>query len=239
MHHISIMTFGDDSHCDVVTKMLTFLDVTHLCRVSRVNCFMKSASSAEQLWEFHWQEDTKDKLHVLRLDIPTKFALSHARQQSRRTWLSKVELTSLSWDFRFRKSAGNEWLDVDPYANGLEAAHVKFHADGSAQFSGIPGLDEKDTMWTWARSGAGKKGPQGSFLKLTVDGSPLPAYIVTRHSNWGFVLQNCWGVFISFLMPAAGADPSLEDDSLLDLSLSQQSEVLQYRKPSGLFRWLF
>lgn len=33
---------------------------------------------------------------------------------------------------------------------------------------------------------------------------------VMRSANWGFVLQSCWCVMVSFTLPLPGEDPDLE-----------------------------
>lgn len=45
--------------------------------------------------------------------------------------------------------------------------------------------------------------PPGAYLRLTVADRDVPTYIVQRSptGNWGFMLENCWGVFASFPLP--------------------------------------
>jgi len=40
----------------------------------------------------------------------------------------------------------------------------------------------------------------GGFIRLVVGGREVPTYVVRRFSddNWGFLMENCWGVFCSF-----------------------------------------
>jgi hypothetical protein len=226
--------FRDDSQRDILLEIFECLDMQQLCEVACLDRVMRRLSNTEQLWESHWGELMKDKWHVFRFPGPTKLALAHVKKQSSRAWLCPDELTNFAWEFRLKKSAGADWLRVDPHARGEKAARVKFYVDGDVKFFGLPGMDEKKISWTWAGTSCGRKGPKGSFLKLIVGGAPLPAYIVTRHANWGFVLQNCWGILTSFPMPAKGADPALEDEFLLNLGLAQQNEALKYREWDGL-----
>lgn len=45
--------------------------------------------------------------------------------------------------------------------------------------------------------------PKGAYVRLNVGGRDLPTYVVRRspNGNWGFLLENCWGVFASFPLP--------------------------------------
>jgi hypothetical protein len=45
--------------------------------------------------------------------------------------------------------------------------------------------------------------PRGAFVRINVRGRDVPTYIVQRSptQNWGFVMENCWGVFASFPLP--------------------------------------
>jgi hypothetical protein len=47
------------------------------------------------------------------------------------------------------------------------------------------------------------KRPCGAYLRLTVDGRDVPTYVVSRspNGNWGFVIENCWGVYSSTPLP--------------------------------------
>ena len=49
---------------------------------------------------------------------------------------------------------------------------------------------------------------------MNVAGRDLPTYVLQRspNGNWGFILENCWGIFASFeLPPKRNPDISLED----------------------------
>ena len=44
---------------------------------------------------------------------------------------------------------------------------------------------------------------RGAYIRLHVGGRDVPTYSVRRSptDNWGFVMENCWGVFASFPLP--------------------------------------
>ena len=46
-------------------------------------------------------------------------------------------------------------------------------------------------------------GPRGAYLRLQVGGRDVPTYVVRRSptNNWGFIMENCWGLFASFPIP--------------------------------------
>ena len=42
--------------------------------------------------------------------------------------------------------------------------------------------------------------PECAYLRVTICGRDLPTYVVRRspNGNWGFILENCWGIYASF-----------------------------------------
>lgn len=45
-----------------------------------------------------------------------------------------------------------------------------------------------------------------SKVRARIQGRRVPLYQVRRHPlNWGFIMESCWVVWTSYLMPAAGA----------------------------------
>jgi hypothetical protein len=45
--------------------------------------------------------------------------------------------------------------------------------------------------------------PRGAYIRLNVGGRDVPTYIIRRSptGNWGFVMENCWGIYTSFPLP--------------------------------------
>ena len=152
-----------------------------------------------------------------------KSALKLSIEDSKRTWLTEEELTSLKWNFRFKAQAGPHWQLHDPYWTKGEAAQVQFMSDGGlVNIKGFDVVESLEIHWQWGLPTAGRSGPHGSFVQLFVSGAKVPTYVVTRHApNWGFLMQSCWVVYTSFKMPRRGDDPSLDDESL-EISIETQ-----------------
>jgi len=233
--------FADGNHPDVALKTLQFLTVQQLAHAGQANHFLHTVADEECLWHVHLQAYLVGKVHVKDMETPSKATLHQCIQLASCTWMLTEALTSFQWNFRFKKQAGQQWTSRDPHAQGLGAAHAKFHTDGTVQFIGMPGLDDQDITWSWASTNVMPRGLGGSSLRLTMADHPfpLPTYIVTRHTNWGFILQNCWGIFTSFPMPPKGSDPMLEDEHMMNLNRAQEREAFWYKKRNSMYISLF
>lgn len=82
--------------------------------------------------------------------------------------------------------------------------------------------------------------PPGGYIRLSVGGREVPTYVVRRSTtgNWGFIMENCWGVYLSFEMPRRGSVSKLEDRGMFVTNLRQWREALLYnnganRLPEG------
>ena len=60
----------------------------------------------------------------------------------------------------------------------------------------------------------------GAYIRLNVGGRDVPTYIIQRTSNWGFKMENCWGLFASFPLP-----PKRQEPQVASRSLRQQSRI--------------
>lgn len=49
---------------------------------------------------------------------------------SKRTYITLEELTTIQWYFRFRSEAGSTWISFDPWWNDQPATRVRFFKDG-------------------------------------------------------------------------------------------------------------
>ena len=225
----------EEASDDAALLILAQLDLCTLGRIAQANKYWSKQSLANSLWS---------SLHAARCDgkvyrglnspregPPHKEVLRDTLQDSTRTWLSEKELLSFAWSFRFKASAGPTWAEIDPWWQGGEAAQVRFHADGSATFTGFHAFDDNPPSFSWRfeRRTSGLRGPRGSFVRLLVGGRPVPTYVVSRHHNWGFIMQSCWAVYTSWPMPRkAAGDATLTDEALGFTVDDQAREAEQY-----------
>ena len=73
--------------------------------------------------------------------------------------------------------------------------------------------------------------PRGAYIRLNVGARDVPTYIVKRSptNNWGFIMENCWGVFASFRLPRRQS---------LDAGRERPARIRLRRTSSGVGRWL-
>ncbi|KAL7495118.1 hypothetical protein ACHAWT_009247, partial [Skeletonema menzelii] len=52
--------------------------------------------------------------------------------------------------------------------------------------------------------------PEGAYVRITLGGRDVPSYVVRRspNGNWGFILENCWGIYASFDLAPRGSATS-------------------------------
>ncbi|KAJ1630660.1 hypothetical protein T492DRAFT_1001525 [Pavlovales sp. CCMP2436] len=77
--------------------------------------------------------------------------------------------------------------------------------------------------------GASRSAREGGscLLRLSLGAREFPTMVLSRASNWGFVMQNCWGVATSFPLPKIGTYPELEDESEVIAAVSVETQRLE------------
>jgi hypothetical protein len=84
-------------------------------------------AESDALWGLLCEQLWADKLHVSRRpEFARKFAYYASLADSKRQYLTRSELQSLTFSFRFRESAGEDWISRDPWWRGEEARSVRF-----------------------------------------------------------------------------------------------------------------
>jgi hypothetical protein len=165
------------------------------------------------------------------------------------------------WYFRFKETAGPSWTSFDPWYRGLDARKMVFLRDGTVWqlLSGdTPGssLELKPAFFdadahnlplaqTAPSSRVEMKWrfvlqpmdlplrPLGAYVRLNVGGRDVPTHVVHRSptGNWGFVLENCWGVFASFPLPR-------RQDTSRARPNNRPARIRLRRTSAGVGRWL-
>ena len=159
--------------------LLAFLDVAAGGSNASVSKAWRSVCGSWALWHDlsqplrKWRNIAVDaKLH------PREFCrLSIA--DSKRTSLTRDELCSQTWRFRFKRAAGEEWLAVDPYWTDNNPATITFTADGTTERAGTWEL-EVEVKWRWGHARKARRQPGvagGERLVgrgVVVDGRDVP-----------------------------------------------------------------
>jgi hypothetical protein len=102
---------------------------------------------------------------------------------SRRMEITREEISSFSFYFRFKKAAGSHWTGRDPFWRREKPLRICFSKDG-------PVLGFPQVRWNFVDDGENFcQGTCGSLISVDVRGLPVPTYRVSRHSNWGFIMQ--------------------------------------------------
>jgi hypothetical protein len=158
------------------------------------------------------QQDNDDEYNHLR-------AYEMSVRDAVRDTLTDDELCATIWWFRFKESAGQDWIRDDPWHRGGQAVRMVFLRDG--RVVNVPTNNNNAAQllaglvisWQWIEWPARGR---GAYLRLTVSGRDVPTYIVRRFApNWGFLMENCWGVFASFELPAKKMIPTTTTGLLL------------------------
>ncbi|CAJ1389972.1 unnamed protein product [Effrenium voratum] len=155
---------------------------------------------------------------ALRAEGRGREAYRQSLADSQRTKITKGELVSITWSFRFKAAAGESWQLSDPWWRGGQATRVRFRKDGGAAFKRGPLFGRGPRLrWRLVRL------PQSSLqalalvntegdndftefgergVRASVMGREVPTYCVRRNKhNWGWSMESCWVVWSSWPMP--------------------------------------
>eukprot|EP00127_Corallochytrium_limacisporum_P003673 Clim_evm5s152 gene=Clim_evmTU5s152 len=210
------------------------LQAGHVCRLWR------NSAESQHLWSNLCKKLWSDKVYVpekfkkMKVEGRAKEAYFGSIKDSKRDWIRTDELCDFTWNFRFKKQAGTDWTDHDPWWNGRQATQLKFLRTGVIErvLVGDP-VEESipmfDLHWRFVQGTIYRRGVKGSFIQV----NSYPVEVVFRHpSNWGFILDSCWTVWTSWKMPhkdvIKDVDPHVTDDCLRIGFEEQWAEALSY-----------
>ena len=191
-----ILILGSDLGSYVFGK----LEPRHLLKVTLVSRRWRALSAPDSpLWEKAcmklWSNPSKvynpaagDKS----LSWKSRYLRSDAERKRKKLTFS--ELTTFEWKFRFKRTAGSWWMEVDPYwINGKDESKMmkrRFAMDGTFQAIGDtdPLMSPEEVMsWRFV-------GDNGA-----VQVEDYPPLKCRRLSDWGFCLENQWVLMIADL----------------------------------------
>lgn len=84
-------------------------------------------------------------------------------------------------------------------------------------------------QWRFVEVCCGKQGHPGHFVRTRHGSREVPTKVVSRHVNWGWIMDACWSVSTSFPLPRHGVDKSLEDNALPMTVQTQREEAMAYK----------
>eukprot|EP01119_Soliformovum_irregulare_P000379 TRINITY_DN10262_c0_g1_i1.p1 TRINITY_DN10262_c0_g1~~TRINITY_DN10262_c0_g1_i1.p1 ORF type:complete len:285 (+),score=71.00 TRINITY_DN10262_c0_g1_i1:69-923(+) len=221
---------------ELFTQILQQLPIDELDKCATVSKEWNIASRDNSIWNKLCLELWKDKVYVpnqfveMRQTDPRN-AYLRSIEDGARQHITEEELLLFQWNFRFKASAGEDWLRGDPWWNGETPWRQKFTPDGSMEVirnpeSKLPPLGGPPRRWAWIDSAVGRTGPKGSFLQV----NNYPPYVVTRLANWGFLMESCWVMMTSFPLPLKGSNllPELHDENLKITTKVMAREAMAY-----------
>ena len=209
-----------DESLSILLSLLPAVDVCHvdacglrLHQVARCNAVWEALCS--DLW--HGRAVLR-RFHQLRVQGEAREAYKESMRDAERTEITRGELLSIRWCFRFKSSAGESWQENDPWWQGSKATRVRFLANGRAKFLGRRLFGGRPPTLRWRlvrfreRVQRALNRHAGSFedfsdfgvrgVRAEVMGRAVPTYCVRRNKeNWGWSMESCWVVWSSWPMP--------------------------------------
>jgi len=179
---------------DVFAVVLSLLDVASLARSVAVSSKWKSVAESDIFWEKHCRELWKDKFTVRTRSLhqikPSIRAYCLSVEESRRIRITVDDLCSYSWNFWYKREAGNYWVNYDPYWRGLHPMRRYFHRDGYVS------ADPDDPLWgghecQWNFTEMHEEMP----LMVCVRINQWPPLKVSRTCCWGWRMENFMVVY--------------------------------------------
>jgi hypothetical protein len=176
---------------DLALHILRHIEPRYLLNAALVCKRWHALATSDAVWqpvcEILWEG--KSYVPAKGLDLPTwKERYLRSDYERKRKKISFTELTTFEWRFRFKRTAGAWWAQIDPYwvHNKDESRMMRrrFAVDGTFQAIGQndPLMDPHMAM-SWRFVGDG------------VQVEEFPVLQCSRTRDWGFVLENQWVIF--------------------------------------------
>jgi hypothetical protein len=183
---------------DVALRIFGLIPPNHLLKCALVNKNWRRLSNDEDLWKKVCEEQWKGKVYVpaaKERNLSWKVRYLKADKDRTRVVLSTKELSSITWRFRFKRTAGAWWAAVDPYwMHGKDESKMmrrRFTADGRMI------ADEPDPLMD-----AGEAMQWRMLANGQIQVEDFPPLKIKRRPDWGFTLENQWVLFIADLPPS-------------------------------------
>lgn len=146
-------------------------------RISSLNCVWED--QCRKLWSR--KVYVPERYRILLAQGKAQEALKGSILDSRRAAITIEEFSGMPFFFRFKKAAGRYWTDMDPYWQNDEPICMRFNKSGP--IDGLPEVQWKlivEEGETWLKS---------SQINVSVQDTCVLVYEVSRHRNWGFIIQ--------------------------------------------------
>eukprot|EP00850_Spirogloea_muscicola_P006194 SM000029S10489 [mRNA] locus=s29:423592:424691:+ [translate_table: standard] len=183
----------------LAVNVLAFLDAQTLATCAAVSREWRAVSRDDVLWRAHCKELWQDKFHVppraADPSTPRHEAYQLALQDCKRATITLEDLCRCAWDFRFKPQAGEYWMSLDPFWQGLPSMQRVFHANGTVSAHKMDVIyGSHECTWRFTKS---KEGKPGTYIRI----NHWPSLIAARTKDWGWTLENCWVKYHSTRQP--------------------------------------
>ncbi len=176
----------------LLSSFLQIKDFKLVVRCSHVCKFWNAVARQNSLWRelciSLWSDKVfvPEKFKMLNKNGRSREAFIYSLMDSNRTSITSDELSSFQFYFRFKEVAGSYWTDQDPFWQKQEPLRITFSPDG--RLVGFP-WDVLEAKWRFVDKCGRTCRNKGSFIRVSVNERSVPTYMVSRHSNWGFIMQ--------------------------------------------------
>ncbi|KAK9806004.1 hypothetical protein WJX73_003769 [Symbiochloris irregularis] len=177
---------------DLLQEICKHLGPKDLQVCSRVSHAFRQAAVQNAIWEPLCEALWSDKKCVPARDRTELSARQRYRLsllQAKDIEISSAELCSLTWLFRFKRSAGDYWVSMDPFWT-REGPLCKRTFTENGEYTAVqpdPFTHDFAFRWRFAKTKQGKK---GHYIKV----NNFPSLVLSRTKNWGWRMENEWVV---------------------------------------------
>ena len=193
---------------DIADIVFSFLDPWSLRRCSFVSRAWRRLALCDKRWQRLCSDLWADKKYVplaIKNRLPAASAYWASLRDAERDVVSREELCSFTWAFRF-KHQDLPWMLSHPFWRFMPLLYRRFHEDGSISAAADdPIFGRHETIWRFAIAGStdgseeassssnGGERNQGRRVRVT----HWPALTLSRRPDWGWLMQNHYVVYTS------------------------------------------
>lgn len=194
---------------DIMETVFDLLDPWSLQRSSFVSRKWRKMAVEERRWQKFCSDLWKDKAYIpeaIRTRTPSSAAYWSSLRDSTRDVITRDELCSFVWTFRF-KHQDLPWMLSHPFWRFMPVLYRRFHPDSTISATADdPIFGRHETVWRFtsagsedhstdvdSQGGSSCTGSQGKKIRV----NHWPALTLARRRDWGWQMQNHYVMYQS------------------------------------------